>query len=151
MCECTFKRVSVRLHKSFCLRVANFACPRVLDDQKLSEDNQKLRSGCPPHYQKFGEKYFEDNSFRILFSPFPFPTNIYIVLVTQNKLHIIWYSNEGNQIYVEDNQISNFGCPPTTNIRFEFCYPVPSQLVTGNNVMQFLKTSSHIFILFSVF
>ena len=29
----------------------------------------------------------------------------------------------GNQIYVEDNQISNFGCPPSTNFRFEFCYP----------------------------
>ena len=62
-------------------RVAKFTCPRVLDDQKMNEDNQELRSGCPPDYEKFGEKYF-DNSFRILFSPFPFPTNIYIVLVT---------------------------------------------------------------------
>ena len=62
-------------------RVAKFACPRVHDDQKMSEDNQKLRSGCPPDYQIFWEKYFENNcpynSLRILFSPFPFPTNIY--------------------------------------------------------------------------
>ena len=42
-------------------RVATFACPRVLDDQKMSEDNQKLRSGCPPDYQIFWEKYFENN------------------------------------------------------------------------------------------
>ena len=28
-------------------------CPRVLDDQKMSEDNQKLRCGCPPDYQNF--------------------------------------------------------------------------------------------------
>ena len=42
-------------------RVAKFACPRVLDDQKMSEDNQKLRSGCPPDYQIFWEKYFENN------------------------------------------------------------------------------------------
>ena len=34
-------------------RVAKFACPRVLDDRKMSEDNQKLRSGCPPDYQIF--------------------------------------------------------------------------------------------------
>ena len=26
-------------------------------------------------------------------------------------------------MYVEDNQISNFGCPLTTNFRTEFCYP----------------------------
>ena len=25
--------------------------------------------------------------------------------------------------YGEDNQISNFGCPPTTTFRSEFCYP----------------------------
>ena len=34
-------------------RVAKFACPRVLDDQKMSEDNQKLKSDCPPDYQIF--------------------------------------------------------------------------------------------------
>ena len=27
----------------------------------MSEDNQKLRSGCPPDYQIFWEKYFENN------------------------------------------------------------------------------------------
>ena len=37
-------------------RVGKFACPRVLDDQKMSEDNQKLRSGCPPDYQIFWGK-----------------------------------------------------------------------------------------------
>ena len=37
-----------------------------LDDQKLSEVNQKLRSGCPPDYQIFLGKYF-DNSCRYKF------------------------------------------------------------------------------------
>ena len=32
--------------------------------------------------------------------------------------------NEGNLKYVEDNQISNFGCPMTTNFLTKFCYPV---------------------------
>ena len=32
-------------------RVAKFACPRVLDDQNMSEDNLKLRCGCPLDYQ----------------------------------------------------------------------------------------------------
>ena len=45
----------------------------------------------------------------------------------------IWYQKEGNQKYVEDNQISNFGCPPTTNFRFEFCYP--AWLGTGWRLM----------------
>ena len=36
------------------LRVAKFGCPRVLDDQKMNEDNQNLRRGCPPDYQIFG-------------------------------------------------------------------------------------------------
>ena len=31
-------------------------CPCVLDDQKISEDNQKLRPGCPPDYQIFCER-----------------------------------------------------------------------------------------------
>ena len=63
-------------------RVAKFVCPNVLGDQKMSEDNKKLRSGCPPDsdYQIFLEKCFENNCpfkfLRILFSPFPFPTNI---------------------------------------------------------------------------
>ena len=34
-------------------REAKFACPRVHDDQKMSEDNQNLRCGCPPDYQIF--------------------------------------------------------------------------------------------------
>ena len=32
-------------------RVAKFKRPSILDHQKRSEDNQKLRSGCPPDYQ----------------------------------------------------------------------------------------------------
>ena len=43
------------------LRVAKFACPRVLDDQKLSDDNQKLRYGCPPDYQIFFGNFLENN------------------------------------------------------------------------------------------
>ena len=62
-------------------RVAKFACPRVLDDQKMSEDNQKMRSGCPPDYQIFWENILKiivhTHFLRILFSPFPFPTNVY--------------------------------------------------------------------------
>ena len=42
-------------------RVAKFACPRVLDDKKLSEDNQKLRSGCPPDYQIFFRIFLENS------------------------------------------------------------------------------------------
>ena len=38
------------------LRVAKFKRPRVLSDQKVSEDNQKLRPGCPPDYQIFVKK-----------------------------------------------------------------------------------------------
>ena len=33
------------------VRVAKFKRPRVLGDQKISEDNQELRPGCPPDYQ----------------------------------------------------------------------------------------------------
>ena len=40
----------------FCDGAAKFACPRVLDDQKLKEDNQKFRFGCPPNFQIFLEK-----------------------------------------------------------------------------------------------
>ena len=65
----------------FQVRVAKFACPRVLDDQKMGEENQKLRFGCPPDYQIFWGKYLKiivhTNSLRILFLPFPFATNIY--------------------------------------------------------------------------
>ena len=37
-------------------RVAKFKRPCVLDNQKMSEDNQKLRPGCPPDYQIFCER-----------------------------------------------------------------------------------------------
>ena len=37
-------------------RAAKFACPRVLDDQQLNEDNQKFRFGCPPDSQILLEK-----------------------------------------------------------------------------------------------
>ena len=36
--------------------VAKFKHPRVLGDQKISEDNQELRPGCPPDYQIFCER-----------------------------------------------------------------------------------------------
>ena len=39
---------------SYTYRVEKFACPRVHDDQKMNEDNQNLRCGCPPDYQIFG-------------------------------------------------------------------------------------------------
>ena len=35
------------------IRVAKFKRPPVLGDQKMSEDNQELRPGCPPDYQIF--------------------------------------------------------------------------------------------------
>ena len=35
-------------------------------------------------------------------------------------------------MYVEYNQISNFGCPLTTNIQTEFCYPVYHSLKQNN-------------------
>ena len=35
------------------VRVAKFKRPCVLGDQKISEDNQELRPGCPPEYQIF--------------------------------------------------------------------------------------------------
>ena len=37
-------------------RVAKFKRPRVLGDQKISEDNQELRPGCPHDYQIFCER-----------------------------------------------------------------------------------------------
>ena len=104
-------------------RVAKFTCPRVHNDQKMSENNQKLRSGCPPDYQIFWGKYFENNC------PYKFFKDFILTLSFSNKHISFWelktncISYEGKQIYVEDNQISNFGCPLTTNFRFEFCYP----------------------------
>ena len=58
---------------------------RVLDDQKLNEDNQKLRCGCPPDYQFFfgggggGKndlKIFMCNFFNVSFSVFPISIQI---------------------------------------------------------------------------
>ena len=67
-------------------RVAKCACPRVLDDQKMSEHNQKLRSGCPPHYQIFELKYFENNC------PYKFFKDFILTLFFSNKhteVHLI--------------------------------------------------------------
>ena len=69
----------------YCLdRVAKFACPRVLDVQKMSEDNQKLRSGCPPDYQIFLEKYFENNC------PYTFFKDFILTLSFSNKNISFW-------------------------------------------------------------
>ena len=64
-------------------RVAKF------DDQKMSEDNQKLRCGCPPDYPSFGG---DKNNLIILDQQFLlslcyFNTNI--SLTTDNKSHVI--------------------------------------------------------------
>ena len=53
-------------------RVAKFKCPRVLDDQQMSEDNQKLRPGCPPDYQVFRGDY-QISSKQIFQVIFPLP------------------------------------------------------------------------------
>ena len=94
----------------------------------MTEGNQILRSGCPSDYQISFGKYFEKvvhtDFLRFLFLPFPFLTNIYqLENLRRIEYYMVSYENEGNQKYVEDNQISNFGCPPTTYFRFEFCYP----------------------------
>ena len=57
-------------------RVAKFACPHVLGDQKICEDNQKLRPGCPPDYQIF----FERIDLKIVI-----PTNLSSYLSFTNK------------------------------------------------------------------
>ena len=57
-------------------RVAKFKCPRVLDDQNISEDNQKLRPGCPPDYQIFCERIEPTISI---------PTNLSAYLSLTNK------------------------------------------------------------------
>ena len=54
-------KIKARVIRPCHTRVAKFACPRVHDDQKMSEDNQNLRSSCPPDYQIFLEKYFENS------------------------------------------------------------------------------------------
>ena len=73
------------------IRVAKFACPRVLDDQKMSEDNQRLRSGCPPDYQIFWGKYFENNS------PYKFFKDS-ILTLSFSKKHISFWQLRTNCI-----------------------------------------------------
>ena len=34
----------------------------------------------------------------------------------------------GDQKYGEDNEVSNTGCPPTTNFQIEFCHPEVSKV-----------------------
>ena len=62
-------------------RVAKFVCPRFLDDQKMIEDNQKLRS---PDYQIFLGKYFENNC------PYKFLKNVIFTLSFSNKHISFW-------------------------------------------------------------
>ena len=71
-------------NRDYSYKVAKFVCPRVLDDQKMSEDNQKLRSGCPPDYQIFWEKYFENNS------PYKFFKDSILTLSFSNKHISFW-------------------------------------------------------------
>ena len=52
VCVCMCVYVGVYVGVCRC-RVAKFKRPRVLCDQKISEDNQKLRPGCPPDYHIF--------------------------------------------------------------------------------------------------
>ena len=58
--------------------VAKFKQPRLLGDQKISEDNQELRPGCPPDYQIFCESI--DSQIFI-------PTNLssYLFLINENS------------------------------------------------------------------
>ena len=65
-------------------RVAKFACPRVLDDHKMNEDNQKFRSCCPPDYQISWEKYFENNC------PYKFFKDFILTLSFSNKHISFW-------------------------------------------------------------
>ena len=51
----------------------------------MSEDNQKLRSGCPPDYQIFWEKYFENTS------PCKFFKDSILTLSFSNKHISFWY------------------------------------------------------------
>ena len=41
----------VVFHEAYTFRVAKFKHPRIIDSQKISEDNQKLQPSCPPDYQ----------------------------------------------------------------------------------------------------
>ena len=64
--------------------MAKCACPRALGDQNMSEDNQKLRSGCPPDYQIFWGKYFENNC------PYKFFKDFILTLSFSNKQISFW-------------------------------------------------------------
>ena len=64
---------NIHLIKSKCLsnggRLAKFKRPHVLGDQKISEDNQELRPGCPPDYQEkeFTQKVSSQQIFQVIF------------------------------------------------------------------------------------
>ena len=73
-------------------RVAKFACPHVLDAQKLSEDNQYMRSGCPPDYhQIFLGKYFENSC------PYTF-FEVFILTLSFSNKHISFWELKTNRI-----------------------------------------------------
>ena len=73
------------------LRVAKFACPRVLDDHKLSEDNQKLRYGCPPDYQIFFGNFLENSC------PYTF-FEVFILTLSFSNKHIPFWELKTNRI-----------------------------------------------------
>ena len=68
-------------------RVAKFVC---LDNQKLSEDNQKLRTGSPPDYEIFFGIYFENSCpykfFGVFILTLFFPTSILFWELETNRI-----------------------------------------------------------------
>ena len=58
-----------------CVRVAKFKRPRVHGDQKIREDNQELRPGCPPDYQNFCERIYPKYFIPTNLSSYPSLTN----------------------------------------------------------------------------
>ena len=84
-------------------RVAKFKRPHLLNEQKRSEGNQKLRPGCPPDYQIFCER-IDPKMF--------IPTNLssYLSLINENSSVrtnitsiILSEQNENDQNNDEDN------------------------------------------------
>ena len=73
------------------IRVAKFAYPRVLDDQKLSEDNPKLRYGCPPDYQIFFGFFLENSC------PYTF-FEVFILTLSFSNKHIPFWELKTNRI-----------------------------------------------------
>ena len=70
---------------------AKFACPRVLEDQKMNEDNHKFEYGCPPDYQIFWRKNIlkiiaHTNSLSFYSKALPFPTNISFWELKNNRI-----------------------------------------------------------------